>query len=292
MSANFNNSVVLITGASQGIGRQTALAFAARGAKLVLAARSVDRLAQVKNEIRQLGSEAICAPTDVSDKTAVQALIDKAMTQFGRLDVLVNNAGIGRVGSIESEAFGEDLNDTLKASLFGMIQVTREVLPIFRKQQSGVIVNMSSVMGRKAFARFGSYDIVMHGVSAFSDALRQELADSNIRVTVIHPGLTATDLLREADVSEIPAAFQYMTPLSSEAVAEAVVKAVRSGARRVVLPRTANMLLLGDALSPWIGDIIAKALTVKSIARLLGMSDGKTYHETILGRPVERGAKA
>jgi hypothetical protein len=83
-----------------------------------------------------------------------------------------------------------------------------------------------------------------------------------------------------------------MTPLSSEAVAEAVVKAVRSGARRVVLPRTANMLLLGDALSPWIGDIIAKALTVKSIARLLGMNDGKTYHETILGRPVERGAKA
>jgi NADP-dependent 3-hydroxy acid dehydrogenase YdfG len=284
MSANFKNQVILITGASRGIGRHTALAFAAQGAKIVLAARSADLLEQVKNEIQQLGSEAIFAPTDVSNKNAVHSLIDRAMTEFGRLDVLVNNAGIGRVGSIESEAFEEDLNDTLKASLFGMIQVTRAVLPVFRRQQSGVVVNMSSVMGRKAFERFASYAIVMHGVSAFSDALRQELAGTNIRVTVIHPALTATGLLREAHLSEMPAPFRHMTPLSSEAVAGALVKAVKSGARRVVLPRTANMLLLGEALSPWIGDSIAKALTVKPIARLLGMSRGITYHETISTR--------
>jgi NADP-dependent 3-hydroxy acid dehydrogenase YdfG len=292
MSTDLKNRVVLVTGASRGIGKQTALAFAAQGAKIVLAARSADRLAQVKTEIQQLGSQAIFVPTDVSDKNDVQALIDKAMTEFGGLDVLVNNAGIGRVGSIESAAFGEDLNDTLKASLFGMIEVTRQVLPILRKQQSGVIVNMSSVMGRKAFARFGSYAIVMHGVSAFSDALRQELAGTNIRVTVIHPALTATDLLREADVSQMPAPFRHMTPLSSEEVADAVVKAVRAGARRVVLPRTANMLLLGEALSPWIGDMIARALAVRPIARLLGMSGGKTYHETVLGHPVKQGVSA
>jgi short-subunit dehydrogenase len=140
-------------------------------------------------------------------------------------------------------------------------------------------------MGRKSFARFGSYAIVMHSVSAFSDSLRQELAGSDIRVSVIHPALTATDLLREAAEAEMPPPFRHMTPLSSEDVAQAVVAAVRSRKRRVVLPRTANMLLLGEALSPRIGDFIATALTHRPIARLLGMSRGKTYHETILESP-------
>ncbi|TPG31156.1 hypothetical protein EAH80_24370 [Mycobacterium hodleri] len=108
-------------------------------------------------------------------------------------------------------------------------------------------------MGRKASARFGSYAIVMHSVSAFSDALRQEM----------------------------PAPFRHMTPLRSEVVARSVVAAVRRGRRRVVLPRNANMLLLGEALSPRIGDLIASALTMRPIARLLRMSRGTTYHEAI-----------
>src|SRR6202012_2710851 len=155
------------------------------------------------------------------------------------------------------------------------------LLPILRQQGGGAIVNMSSVMGRKAFARFGSYAIVMHGVSAFSDALRQELAGTNIRVSVIHPALTATDLLREADEAQMPPPFRYMTPLSPDDVGRAVVAAVRRGRRRGVLPPTANMLLLGEALSPRIGDLIASALTLRPVAGLLGMSRGKTYHETI-----------
>jgi short-subunit dehydrogenase len=166
-----------------------------------------------------------------------------------------------------------------------MIDVTQRVLPILRKQRSGAIVNMSSVMGRKAFSRFGSYAIVMHAVSAFSDSLRQEVAGDGIRVSVIHPALTATDLLREAAEAEMPPPFRHMTPLSSEDVARAVVAAVRRGKRRVVLPRTANMLLLGEALSPRIGDLIATALTLRPVAGLLGMSRGKTYHETIASRP-------
>ena len=144
---------------------------------------------------------------------------------------------------------------------------------------------MSSVMGRKAFARFGSYAIVMHAVSAFSDSLRQEVAGSGIQVAVIHPALTATDLLREADEAEMPPPFRHMTPLSSEDVARAVLAAVRHNKRRVVLPRTANMLLLGEAFSPRIGDLIATALTHRPIARFLRMSRGKTYHETISSRP-------
>ncbi|SCF68201.1 NADP-dependent 3-hydroxy acid dehydrogenase YdfG [Streptomyces sp. MnatMP-M17] len=252
---------------------------------MVLAARSVEALAQVEKEVRDLGSEVLSVPTDVTSHGAVTALVDAAMDRFGRIDVLVNNAGIGKVGGIESAAFEDDVHQTLRASLFGMINVTQRVLPILRQQGSGTIVNMSSVMGRKAFSRFGSYAIVMHAVSAFSDSLRQEVADSDIQVSVIHPALTATDLLREAEEAEMPPPFRHMTPLSPEDVARAVTKAVRRGKRRVVLPRAANMLLLGEALSPRIGDLIATALTQRPIARSLGMSRGKTYHETILSNP-------
>ncbi|MET8783901.1 SDR family oxidoreductase [Streptomyces sp. NPDC004589] len=285
MSVSFANRVVLITGASRGIGRAVALAFAREGALLVLAARSAERLAQVESEVRALGSEALSVPMDVTSPEAVTALVDAAVSRFGQIDVLVNNAGIGRVGRVESAAFEDDARRTMQASLFGMINVTQRVLPVLRWQGSGAIVNMSSVMGRKAFARFGSYAIVMHGVSAFSDSLRQEVADSGIRVSVICPALTATDLLREAKEAEMPPPFRHMTPLSADDVARAVVAAVRRGKRRAVLPRTANMLLLGEALSPRIGDLIATALTKRRIARLLRMSSGKTYHETIAGHP-------
>ncbi|MDH6521680.1 NAD(P)-dependent dehydrogenase (short-subunit alcohol dehydrogenase family) [Streptomyces sp. SAI-135] len=286
MSDSFVNRVVLITGASRGIGRAVALAFAREGALLVLAARSAEELARVQDEVRALGSEALSVPTDVTSPEAVTALVDAAVARFGRIDVLVNNAGIGKVGLVESAAFEDNVRQTMRASLFGMINVTQAVLPVLRRQGSGAIVNMSSVMGRKAFARFGSYAIVMHGVSAFSDSLRQEVAGGGIGVSVICPALTATDLLREAKEAEMPPPFRHMTPLSADEVARAVVAAVRQGKRRVVLPRMANMLLLGEALSPRIGDLIATALTKRRIARLLRMSSGKTYHETIAGHPA------
>ncbi len=292
MKRHFENKVVLVTGASRGLGRDMALAFAREGASLILAARSADRLDRVAQEIRGLGSEVLPVPTDVTSPDAVTTLVETAMDRFGRIDVLVNNAGIGKVGVVESATFEDDVLDTLRASVFGMIRVTQAVLPILRQQGSGTIVNMSSVMGRKAFARFGSYAIVMHAVSAFSDALRQEVAGGNLRVSVIHPALTATDLLRDVDETDMPPPFRHMTPLSSEDVARAVVAAVRRGKRRVVLPRTANMLLLGEALSPRIGDLIAAALTVRPIARMLGMSRGRTYHEAISRSAPDRLAAA
>jgi NAD(P)-dependent dehydrogenase (short-subunit alcohol dehydrogenase family) len=281
MSSPFKNKVVLVTGASQGIGRAAALAFARQGASAIIAARSADRLDQVANEIRSLGSPVLSVPTDVTSSVAISTLVEKSVERFGRIDVLVNNAGIGKVSAVESPTYEDDIRETLQASLFGAINLTQHVLPIMRRQGFGTIVNMSSVMGRKAFARFGSYAIVMHAVSAFSDALRQELAGTNINVSVIHPALTATALLQEVDEAEMPPPFRHMTPLASEDVARAVVTAVQRGKPRVVLPRTANMLLLGEAFSPRIGDFLAFALTRRPIARALRMSRGKTYHQAI-----------
>jgi NADP-dependent 3-hydroxy acid dehydrogenase YdfG len=274
-------SVVLITGASRGIGRAVALAYARRGARIALAARSAEGLASVEATIASLGAEAVSIPTDVTSDESVSTLLSSILEKFGRIDVLVNNAGIGRVGEISSPLFASDVRQTLEASLFGMIRVTQGVLPIMRRQGSGAIVNMSSVMGRKAFARFGSYAIVMHAVSAFTDALRQELANSSIRVSVIYPALTATDLLRDVAESDMPMPFRHMTPLTPESVAKAILSAVDKGNARVVLPAQANMLLLGEAVSPRIGDVISWALTVRPIARLLRMSRGQTYHQAI-----------
>jgi NAD(P)-dependent dehydrogenase (short-subunit alcohol dehydrogenase family) len=278
---HFEDKVVLVTGASRGIGKAVALAFAEQGAQVVLAARSAERLADVAEDVSALGSQVLVVPTDVTSHADVVALVDAALRRFGRIDVLVNNAGIGRVGGVESAEFSDNVRDTLQASLFGMVDVTQQVLPTMRRQGSGAIVNMSSVMGRKAFARFGSYAIVMHAVSAVSDALRQELAGSNIRVSVMYPALTATDLLRDADEAQMPPPFRHMTPLASEAVARAVVTAVRRGAPRVVMPGPAKLLLLGEALSPRIGDLMASALAQRSFIRLVGMSRGTTYHQMI-----------
>ncbi|MFD3482254.1 SDR family NAD(P)-dependent oxidoreductase [Streptomyces sp. NPDC058665] len=285
MNTSFTDKVVLVTGASRGIGRAVALAFAHEGAKLVLAARSVDRLDRVEQEVRDLGAEALSVPTDVTSNDAVAALVEAAVNRFGRIDVLVNNAGIGKVSAVESATFEDDVRQTMRASLFGMINVTQRTLPVLRRQKSGTIVNMSSVMGRKAFARFGSYAIVMHSISAFSDSLRQELAGTGIQVSVIHPAIAATDLLSDAEEAEMPPPFRHMTPLSSQDVAVAVVAAVRHNRRRVVLPRTANMLLLGEALSPRVGDLIATALTHRQVARVLGLARGKNYHQTLASRP-------
>jgi NADP-dependent 3-hydroxy acid dehydrogenase YdfG len=259
---------------------------------VIVAARSAERLDEVAKQIRDLGSEALAVPTDVTSPEAVNELVDKAMERFGRIDVLVNNAGIGKVTPVESATFGDDLRQTLRASVFGAIDVTQSVLPILRQQGSGTIVNMSSVMGRKAFARFGSYAIVMHAVSAFSDALRQELTGTKIRVSAIHPALTATDLLREVDEAHMPPSFRHMTPLSAEDVARSVLTAVRRGKRRVVLPRTANMLLLGEAFSPRIGDFIASALTHRWFAWAVGMGRGKTYHQAISNANAARGDRS
>jgi NADP-dependent 3-hydroxy acid dehydrogenase YdfG len=281
MTASVKNKVVLVTGASQGIGKAIALAFAQEGARLVLAARSAERLAQTENEVRALGSEALSVPADVTSGKDVTAMVDAAMTRFGRIDVLVNNAGIARFGSTDSAVFEDDVRDTLQASLFGMIRVTRRVVPILRRQGAGAIVNMSSVMGRKAVSRFGSYAIVMHAVSAFSDSLRQEVAGEGIQVSVIYPAVTATDLLKGAKEAEMPPAFRHITPLPADKVARAVVAAVRRGQLRVVLPRVVNVLLLGDAFSPRLGDLMVTALTVRPVARLLGMSGGTTFHQTI-----------
>ncbi|UMB71004.1 SDR family NAD(P)-dependent oxidoreductase [Mycobacterium paraterrae] len=292
MKRDFADKVVLITGASRGLGKGIALEFARRGAAVVLVARSAGPLEQLAQQIHLLGGDALAVPTDVTSTEQVEALVNRTMDRFGRIDVLVNNAGIARVGPVESLSFAEDARQTMQASLFGAISLTQQVLPILRRQGSGTVVNMSSVMGRKAIARFGSYGLVMHAMSGFSDALRQELAGTKINVSVIYPALTATTLLEDVDEAEMPPAFRYLTPLTVDEVSRAVVTAVRRGKRRVVIPRIVTLLLVTEAISSRVADLFLTGLArYRWFGWPVGLSRGRTYHQSISPSPASEGRR-
>src|SRR5918992_1448816 len=153
----FEDKIVAITGASSGIGRASALAFAREGATTVLASRSEEKLERVADEIRSFNPRVFVIPTDVSVREQVQHLVDRTVREFGRIDILFNNAGNAYVGRIDEEPFADDLNKMLGVSFYGALYGTQAVLPSMKRQGAGHIVNISSLVGRKAFPHFGGY---------------------------------------------------------------------------------------------------------------------------------------
>jgi len=273
----FRDQVVLITGASSGIGEATAKAFAREGAVVALAARREDALRRVAREIEAAGGRAMVAPVDVSSPESVRTMVADVVGELGRIDVSFNNAGASMVGPIDGETFLDDTREMLEVDYLGTVRVVREVLPIMKRQRSGRVMNMSSVVGRKAFARFGGYSAVMHAIAGFSDALRQELRGSGIEVSVIHPALTQTPLLAKVDRADMPPPFRSFTPIPVERVAAAVLDGVARKRARVVVPFQPRLLMLADALSPRFGDLVVRLLERKILARLIGTYRGSVY---------------
>ncbi len=275
----FEDKVVVVTGASSGIGRSTAIEFAREGAKTVLVSRSADKLERVADEIRSFNPDILIVATDVSDTEQVQQMVKTVLSEFGRIDVLFNNAGSSFVGRVEDSNFLENTREMMEVDYFGTIIVTKEILPIMKEQGEGHIMNMSSVVGRKAFPHFGGYSSAMHAISAFTDSLRQELFGSGIKVSIIHPALTRTPLLDHVRPEDMPPPFRRMTPITVDSVAKAVLNGVYYNQARIVLPFQPKVLILADAISPYLGDLIVRLLANKIFARLLGTYKGKVYHE-------------
>ena len=286
--SSVDGKVAIITGASSGIGRASALAFAREGATTVLASRSAEKLERVAEEIRGFNPKVLVVPTDVSVREQVQDLVDRTVKEFERIDILFNNAGNAYVGPLDEGRFVDDLDNMLAVSFYGAIYGTQAVLPVMKRQGSGHIVNMSSVVGRKAFPHFGGYSITMHAISAFTDALRQELRGTGIAVTSVHPALTQTAMLDEVNPADMPPPFRAMTPRTPEFVAAGIVKAVSKQQPRVVMPAAPHMLLLGDALSPHVGDLIVRLLSKPLFSYLVGMYRGRVYEH----HPGRRGDEA
>ncbi|MGR9074126.1 MAG: SDR family NAD(P)-dependent oxidoreductase [Gammaproteobacteria bacterium] len=278
----YADKIVIVTGASSGIGRATALAFAREGATMFLAARSREKLNQVADEIGRFGGSARVVQTDVSDRQQVEYLINRVVEEFGRIDVLINNAGGGAVGTVEDPRFVDDARHLLDVDFFGKVYCTQAVLPVMRRQGSGSIVNLSSVVGSKAFPRFGAYSASMHAVKAFSDALRQELRGSGVHVATVHPALTETAFFQGVDPADMPAPFRYMKPLTPDAVARQIVKAVGKRFERIIIPWQPRMLILSEALSARLGDLMVRLLAKPWFMGLIGM-----YQATRLPIAVE-----
>ncbi|OUL31880.1 oxidoreductase [Nostoc sp. RF31YmG] len=249
MTDKLDGKVAIITGASAGIGEATALALAAEGAKVVLAARRGDRLDALAQRIKNSGGKALPIITDVTDETQVQNLVQKTKAEFGQIDILVNNAGIAAVGAIDG-GNTSDWKDMINLNLLGLLYVTHAVLPILKAQGAGHIVNISSVAGRTARVGIGVYNATKWGVNGFSESLRQEVCKQNIRVTIVEPGLVNTEI--DDRISD-PIAKQSsqerrrsITPLESEDIAAAIVYAVTQPQRVNV-----NEILIRPTQQDW-----------------------------------------
>jgi NADP-dependent 3-hydroxy acid dehydrogenase YdfG len=280
MKKTIANNVVAITGASSGIGRSTALAFAGEGAKLALLSRSRSKLEAVAQEVRKRGGTALVVPTDVSSPESVQAAVDKVVSEYGRIDVFFNNAGKSFVGRADSVDFEDKTREMFETDYLGAARMVRAVLPIMRQQGSGHILNMSSVVGRKAFAGFGGYSSIMHAIDGYTSALRQELKGTNIHVSTIHPALTQTPLLADARPEDMPPAFRSLSPIPVEQVARAVVRGIRRNSARIVVPWQPRLLMFAEAISPRFGDLFVELLQNRVFGRVSGTFRGTTYqHE-------------
>jgi clavulanate-9-aldehyde reductase len=228
ITTDLKDQVVAVTGASSGIGEATALACARAGAAVALAARRAEKIEALAAQIVSEGGRAIAVPTDVSQEEQARAFVERAAAELGRLDALVNNAGVMLLGPIEN-APTEEWRRMIAANLFGVLYCTHAALPIMRAQGSGHIVNVSSVAGRFARAGSGVYNLTKFGVGAFSESLRQEVVPMGVRVTLIEPGAVATELVQR-NRPEIQQAIQGIladvTPLRSEDIAEAILYAI------------------------------------------------------------------
>jgi NADP-dependent 3-hydroxy acid dehydrogenase YdfG len=234
MTKALEGTVALVTGASSGIGEATARALAAEGAKVAVAARRLERLERLAEEIGKGGTTALAIESDITDQEQAIAAVERTADELGRLDIVVNNAGQMLLGPIE-DAPTEEWDRMIDLNLKGLINTTHAALPHLLSAAADSprgcadVINISSVAGRIARSGSGVYNLTKHGVGAFSESFRQEFASRKVRSTLIEPGAVDTELsdhIRDGVREQVRERFADMEMLKSEDVAEAIAFAV------------------------------------------------------------------
>lgn len=262
--AAFRENVIIVTGASFGIGRQLALQFADCGAWLVLAARNAERLEEVSKQCHQRGGTAIVIPTDVAEKSQCHNLIEHTVAKYGRVDTLINNAGFGIASRFDAMHDLTLFEKVIQVNFLGSVYCTHYALP-YLKQTRGRLVGVSSLRGKFPSATADGYGASKHAMAGFFDSLRIELADSGVSVTMIYPGWVSTgissralqadgDLTGKISVHEKDA-------MSVETCARIIIQAAEKRKREVVMTFQGKLGLWVRLIAPGVVDKISHKST-------------------------------
>nr|WP_226993974.1 SDR family oxidoreductase [Myxococcus hansupus] len=259
----FKGRVVLITGASGGIGRAAAKAYAAAGADVVLAARRQTELEDAAREVSSLGVRALPVRCDVTVGDDVARLVAEVDAAFGGLDVLVNNAGRGTYGPLEAMSEAQ-LRQVFELNVVSLWRMTQAALPLLRKRRGAQVVNVSSVLGYRGLPLLGAYCASKAAVNVMTESLRAELASEGIRVLLVSPGFTESDFRENRLNAEgwkqdaIP-----LKAMSAEEVADAMVRASRRGHRDTVLTLSGRAMVLANRWAPALFDRVARRMAAE-----------------------------
>ncbi|MDC3254405.1 SDR family NAD(P)-dependent oxidoreductase [Nitrosopumilus sp.] len=230
---DFKNKVVLITGASSGIGKQTAIEFAKLGSNIILVARRKNKLEQVENELKQFNITTLVCTCDVSKKDQVEKMSKIVFEKFNSVDILVNNAGFAIYGSVYDLSIN-DIESQMETNYFGMIYCIKNFLPLMLEKKSGHIVNVASVAASFGLPGIASYCASKFAMLGFSEGLKHELSGTGVGITVVSPIMVKTDFFDHPSFEKMP---KYSpTSLNSKTVAKAIVKASNSSRLEIITP--------------------------------------------------------
>jgi short-subunit dehydrogenase len=248
---------VLITGASQGIGYALAVSAARRECKVVAAARSGKLLDDLAAEVRAAGGVIAVVTADVCDPAGRAAMFAAAEQQFGGLDILVNNAGIGATGHF-METQPETLRQIFEVNVFATGEMIREGLPLLKKGNQPLVVNISSVFGRRGYPARSLYSASKFAIQGLSDAIRAELHKEGVGVLVVNPGLTQTNFSQNMLERSARISLDHQRGSTPEQVAEATLKAIAADKPEITLTLNGKLLVLVNRFVPWVFEFFAR----------------------------------
>jgi short-subunit dehydrogenase len=261
--APFRDNVVVLTGASAGIGRQLALQLAAQGARLVLAARDPAKLDETAAECRALGARVLAVPTDVGDEAQCRGLVERAVAEFGRIDTLVNNAGIGMWARFDEMTDLAPFERIMRVNYLGSVYPTFYALPHLKRTR-GRIVAVNSLTGRTGVPTRSGYAASKHAAAGFFDTIRIELEDSGITVTQVFPGFVATEIRERAygpdgrPLGEGNSPVKEREVMTAEECARQIIDAAAKRKRELIMTLRGKIGARLKLIAPRLVDRIAK----------------------------------
>src|ERR687885_1650133 len=256
MQETLKDKVAVVTGASSGIGEATARALAHRGAAVVLAARAEEKMRFLEHEIIAAGGRALAVRTDITDEASVQTMVERTVEELGSLDILVNNAGLGLSGRV-AELHSHDLRYLFEVNLVGPLHCVRAALPHIPR--GGRIINVSSVVGKRAIPKVGGYCATKFALNAISDALRIEIADRGITVTSVYPGTTRTAFRENSRRTRDEKRGWRPRGETPERVAQRIATAAGEGPRDVYVRLSDRLYVMATILLPGLTDRALRA---------------------------------